>query len=49
MNKDTTLFIGLDTHKSFTQVANLKDNWDATPVSYCCIDTSKSALIKIPT
>ena len=26
MNNDTTLFIGLDTHKSFIQIALLKDN-----------------------
>ena len=47
MNNDTTLFIGLDTHKSFTQVALLKDNRGETPISYGRIDTSKSALIKL--
>lgn len=47
MNNDTTLFIGLDTHKSFTQAALLKDNRGETPISYGRIDTSKSALIKL--
>lgn len=47
MNNDTTLFIGLDTHKSFTQVALLKDNRGETPITYGRINTSKSALIKL--
>lgn len=47
MNNDTTLFIGLEPHKSFTQVALLKDNRGEIPISYGRIDTSKSALIKL--
>lgn len=47
MNNDTTLFIGLDTHKSFTQVALLKDNRGEPPITYGRINTSKSTLIKL--
>lgn len=47
MNNDTIIFIGLDTHKSFTQVSVLKDNRGENPITYGRIDSSKSAFIKL--
>ncbi|WP_105903794.1 IS110 family RNA-guided transposase [Vibrio gangliei] len=47
MNNDSTIFIGLDTHKSFTQVALLKDKRGEAPSSYSRIQSTKSAFIKL--
>ncbi len=47
MNNDSTIFIGLDTHKSFTQVALLKDKRGEAPSSYGRIQSTKSAFIKL--
>ena len=47
MYKYNIIFIGLDTHKTFTQIAILKDHRGATPESLGKIKTNKSAFIKL--
>jgi len=47
MNKDNIIFIGLDTHKTFTQIALLKEHRGAKPESLGKINTNKSAFIKL--
>ena len=34
MNNDSIIFIGFDTHKSFIQIATLKDDRGAKPENY---------------
>ena len=46
MNNFNIIFIGLDTHKIFTQLAVLKDERGAKPESFGKIKTNKSVLIK---
>ena len=46
MNKDSILFIGLDTHKSFIQIAVLTDNRGDKPQNLGRINCTKAALIK---
>lgn len=46
MNNFNIIFIGLDTHKIFTQLAVLKDERGAKAESFGKINTNKSALIK---
>ena len=47
MNNNSIIFIGLDTHKSFIQVAVLQDHRGAIPIHYGRIKSNKSALIKL--
>lgn len=47
MNNHSIIFIGLDTHKTFTQLAVLKDERGAKPESLGKINTNKSAFIKL--
>lgn len=47
MYKDNIIFIGLDTHKTFTQVAVLQDNRGAKPQALGKINTNKSSFIKL--
>ncbi len=47
MSNDTIIFIGLDTHKSFIQVAVLQGHREAKPDHLGRIKSNKSALIKL--
>jgi transposase len=47
MNKDTLLFIGLDTHKESTEVAYTDDTRGSSCVHYGKIKTTKPALVKL--
>ncbi len=47
MNNDSILFIGLDTHKSFIQVAVLKEHRGTQPQHLGRLKSNKSALIKL--
>lgn len=47
MNNDSILFIGLDTHKTFTQVATLQDNRGQQPDNLGRINTNKSSFVKL--
>ncbi len=47
MNNDSIIFIGLDTHKSFIQVAVLQGHRGAKPEHLGRIKSNKSALIKL--
>ncbi|MEM5553710.1 IS110 family transposase [Pseudocolwellia sp. AS88] len=47
MNNNSIIFIGLDTHKTFTQLAVLKDERGAKPDSLGKINTNKAAFIKL--
>ena len=47
MNKHTILFIGLDTHKVFTEVAYIEDQRGAKPVHYGRISSAKVAIKKL--
>jgi transposase len=47
MYNNSIIFIGLDTHKIFTQLAVLKDERGAKPESLGKIKTNKSAMIKL--
>jgi len=47
MNNFNIIFIGLDTHKTFTQLAVLKDERCAKPESLGKINTNKAAFIKL--
>lgn len=47
MNNCSIIFIGLDTHKTFTQLAVLKDERGAKPDSLGKINTNKAAFIKL--
>ena len=47
MNKDSIIFIGLDTHKSFIQVTVLQEHRGANPQHLGRIKSNKSALIKL--
>lgn len=47
MSKDTLIFIGLDTHKEFTEVAYAQDGRDESVHHYGRIQTTKLALVKL--
>ncbi|MGF1841413.1 IS110-like element ISVisp2 family transposase [Vibrio atlanticus] len=47
MNKDSIIFIGLDTQKSFIQVTVLQEHRGANPLHLGRIKSNKSALIKL--
>ena len=47
MNNDSIIFIGLDTHKSFIQVAVLQGQRGAQPQHLGRIKSNKSALVKL--
>jgi hypothetical protein len=47
MSNDSIIFIGLDTHKSFIQVAVLQEHRGANPQQLGRIKYNKSALIKL--
>jgi transposase len=47
MNNDSIIFIGLDTHKSFIQVAVLQGHRGAQPQHLGRIKSNKSALVKL--
>lgn len=47
MNNDSIIFIGLDTHKSFIQVAVLQGQRGAQPLHFGRIKSNKSALVKL--
>ena len=47
MNKHTLLFIGLDTHKVFTEVAYIEDQRGAKPVHHGPITSTKAAIKKL--
>jgi len=47
MNKHSMLFIGLDTHKTFTEVAYIEDNRGAKPIHLGRILSNKSAFKKL--
>lgn len=47
MRKHTILFIGLDTHKEFTEVAYIEDQRGAKPVHYGRITSTKAAIKKL--
>lgn len=47
MNNDNILFIGLDTHKTFTEVAYIEDKRGCKPIHYGRIPSNKSAFIKL--
>ena len=47
MNKHNILFIGLDTHKVFTEVAYIEDQRGAKPVHYGRISSAKGAIKKL--
>ncbi|MCG9640471.1 IS110 family transposase [Vibrio sp. Isolate34] len=47
MSKDSIIFIGLDAHKSFIQVAVLQEHRGANPQHLGRIKSNKSALIKL--
>ena len=47
MINNSIIFIGLDTHKTFTQLAVLKDERGSKPESLGKISTNKSAFIKL--
>ena len=46
MNNDSIIFIGFDTHKSFVQIAVLKDQRGAKPENYGRINCTKAAIEK---
>lgn len=47
MTKHNIFFIGLDTHKEFSQVATLEDGRGVKPVNYGKIKTTKQAFVKL--
>ena len=47
MNNCSIIFLGLDTHKKFTQLTVLKDERGAKSDSLGKINTNKSACIKL--
>lgn len=47
MNNNSIIFIGLDTHKTFTQVAVLQDERGSKPLSLGKINTNKSSFIRL--
>ena len=47
MNKHSILFIGLDTHKEFNEIAYLEDHRGAQPVHYGRIPSAKAAVKKL--
>ena len=47
MNQHTILFIGLDTHKEFVEVAYIEDQYGANPVHYGRISSAKAAITKL--
>ena len=47
MSKDTLLFIGLDTHKEYTEVATVDDARGSSCSHYGKIKTTKPALVKL--
>ena len=47
MYKHNILFIGLDTHKSFCEIAHIEDHYGAKPIHHGRIKTTKSAIIKL--
>lgn len=47
MNQHSILFIGLDTHKEFVEVAYIEDQYGANPVHYGRISSAKVAITKL--
>jgi len=47
MNKHSIIFLGLDTHKEFHEVADCKDQRGAVPVHYGRISPSKVSVKKL--
>ena len=47
MNKHSMIFIGLDTHKEFHEVAYCEEKRGATPVHYGRIPSSKVSVKKL--
>ena len=47
MNKHNILFIGLDTHKVFTEVAYIEDQYGAKPVHHGRITSTKASIKKL--
>jgi len=47
MTKHNILFIGLDTHKEFVEVAYIEDNRGATPIHFGRISSAKLAIKKL--
>ena len=47
MNKDNIIFIGMDTHKDFCEIAYCLDSRESTPESLGRITTSKQAITKL--
>lgn len=47
MSKHNILFIGLDTHKEFIEVAYIEDQRGAKPVHFGRISSAKTAIQKI--
>ena len=47
MNKNNILFIGLDTHKEFTEVAYCEDNRGAKPTHLGRISSAKASITKL--
>ena len=47
MNKHSMIFIGLDTHKEFHEVAYCEEQRGATPVHYGRIPSSKVSVKKL--
>ena len=47
MNKDSIIFLGLDTHKEFHEAAYCEEQRGATPVHHGRIPSSKVSLTKL--
>ena len=47
MNQYSILFIDLDTHKEFVEVAYIDDQYDANPVRYGRISSAKGSITKL--
>ena len=47
MTKHNILFIGLDTHKEFVEVAYIEDNRGAKPIHFGGISSAKLAIKKL--
>jgi len=47
MHKHNIVFIGFDTHKTFTEVAHIEDFYGAKPVHHGKIKTTKAAITKL--
>jgi hypothetical protein len=47
MTKHNILFIGLDTHKEFVEIAYIEDQRGAQPVHYGRVSSAKTSIIKL--